>query len=391
MIEACSLCGGDCLEILDLGVQNLANNLTKDQDDVYAEYKLSLVICQVCGVQQLDGVVDPSLMFENYLWVTGTSQSTLLYLDQLAHFCAAYKGVNATVLEIASNDGSFLKCLAKNGWIVKGVDPAKNIADIANFDGIQTIPCFFGNDYRSYNPKEINSYDLIVARNVLPHAPNVSEILAVSHSLLRGSGKFVVEFHDANQLYHENQIDYIYHEHKYYFTYNSFVNLAIRHGYKVCDYMRSPISAGSHVIVFEKTEINALVPNVGQSEVARYVKRGLQNACNNFIERISKTIDYHDGPVFGFGASARASTLANLIDDTSGKKISSMIDNSTHKQGFYFSRHRILIESPESITSPKGNELILVFAWNFFNEIEEQLLDLGFLNSRIVNVKRFLN
>ena len=128
----CSLCSGSCQEILDLGEQNLANNLSNNQSEIYSTFKLSLVICKNCGIQQLDGIVDPTIMFQNYLWVTGTSETTLSYLERLALFCNNYKGVNARVLEIASNDGSFLECMVEHGWSVKGVDPARNIADLAN-------------------------------------------------------------------------------------------------------------------------------------------------------------------------------------------------------------------------------------------------------------------
>ncbi len=386
----CSLCPGICQEILDLGEQNLANNLSDNQSEVYSTFKLSLVICENCGIQQLDGIVDPTIMFQNYLWVTGTSETTLSYLERLALFCNNYKGVNARVLEIASNDGSFLECMLKQGWSVKGVDPARNIADLANNKGIETISSFFGSTYLDKYPAEIGSYDLVVARNVLPHAPNIREILTSVRKLLGADGKLLAEFHDANQLYDDGQIDYIYHEHKYYFTYNSFVNLAAEHGYRVTDYKRSPISAGSHVIVFEKADDIGELKKVGLVELARYANGGLQKVRDQFTHSVKKIIDSHEGNIIGFGASARASTLLNLLDDDSAKKIQVMLDNSTHKSGFYFSRHRILIEKPESIFSLDKDFVVLVFAWNFFNEIEKQLIESGVQPSQIINIKKFL-
>lgn len=387
----CSLCGSTCREIADLGKQNLANNLTTEKAGEYPTHKLSLVICDGCGVQQLDGTIDPAIMFENYLWVTGTSKTTLDYLSTLADFCIPYKQRDAKVLEIASNDGSFLSCLRDRGWIVKGVDPAKNIAHIANLRGIETVPAFFNADYLVKNQAEKNYYDLIVARNVLPHSPNVREILTTAKDALSSQGKFLVEFHDAGLIHSSGHIDYIYHEHKYYFTYNSFVQLARSVGFSPIDYMRSPISGGSHVIVFDKSAPSVSSNSDAACEAKRYAAGDLQEVCERFCSRIANVVDSHEGSVIGFGASARASTLVNLIDENIASRLSVILDNSAHKNGHYFSRHKILIREPSVVKAVSGEELVLVFAWNFYSEIEDQLREIGFSKSQILNVKSLLD
>ena len=153
------------------------------------------------------------LLFSNYLYV-GTSDTLDQYFYDLADSIIAKHGMEARILDIASNDGSFLKKLVANGIVTLGIDPAKNLAQKANAENITTICDFFP----SRKIKE--KFDVITAMNVCAHTPNPLKFLTGIRDCLAKNGRAYVQTSQALML-NSGQFDTIYHEHFSFFTVSS--------------------------------------------------------------------------------------------------------------------------------------------------------------------------
>ncbi|MDE0722971.1 MAG: hypothetical protein OSB28_06655, partial [Flavobacteriales bacterium] len=147
-ISACRVCNSRKIEeVLDLGNQPPANSLHKNNLDMPPLVPLRLLFCNDCSAVQLGETVDPEYLFNEYVWVTGTSSTAEIYSKEFTKNALTVSGLSKpSVLEIASNDGTFLKCFQHEGCEILGVDPAKNIADKAIKNGIPTKSEFFTSD-----------------------------------------------------------------------------------------------------------------------------------------------------------------------------------------------------------------------------------------------------
>ena len=153
-------------QILNLRKQPLANSLRKEKKIKQIKYPLNLVQCKKCTTVQLDHVVNPKKLFENYVWTTNSSVSVNIYAKYFFNKFNKLLKKKSKILEIASNDGTFLKYFYKKGHTVIGVDPAKNIAKIANKQKIKTLPEFFNYSTSMKIKKDNGKFDFVFARNV---------------------------------------------------------------------------------------------------------------------------------------------------------------------------------------------------------------------------------
>ena len=173
--KCCLACGGkDLRTILDLGNQPLANNYHANIEQ--EEFSLKLNLCTTCYHLQLSYIVNPDLMFKNYLYVSGTSQTLKDYFEFFAHKTLEYNNTAKTVLDIACNDGTQLDFYKKLGLETFGIDPAKNLHETAvskghtivcDYFNTTTVPCFEG-----------RTFDIITAQNVFAHTKYTVDFLA---------------------------------------------------------------------------------------------------------------------------------------------------------------------------------------------------------------------
>ena len=259
-IVSCRICeASELRDILDLGDQAPANSLYRDIEEAPSSVPLRLIFCGNCSTVQLGEDVDPGYLFSQYLWVTGTSKTAENYSYKFANEALAkiesQSIKNPYVVEIASNDGTFLKRFIENDCKVLGVDPAKNIVDLAVKNGIPTICNFFTVDLANEIIKKDGKADIIFARNVIPHVKQIHSVIDGINTLLNNDGVGIIEFHNAGLVLDEKHYDYIYHEHLFYFTLRTISVLLQRYGLNVYDVMYSPISGGSWVVYFSKRKI----------------------------------------------------------------------------------------------------------------------------------------
>tara|TARA_B100000686_G_scaffold353453_1_gene459150 strand:- start:4701 stop:5948 length:1248 start_codon:yes stop_codon:yes gene_type:complete len=393
-IDACRLCSSKNLkDALDLGDQPPANSLRKDLNESVPYAPLKLVQCGHCFTVQLTATVDPSYLFSQYVWVTATSATARTYSETYCTEVLKRSGVTSPfVVEVASNDGTFLKPFKEKGCRILGIDPAQNIATNATNAGIPTLAEFFDVTIAETILTKHQRPTIVMAKNVIPHVKEIHSIVEGMSSLIDTNGIVVIEFHYAKIIAEELHYDSIYHEHLFYFSIESIGALFSQYGLYPFDVFSSPISGGSLVLFFSKQQkeksatLNRLTRIEAHSSLNKlstwqqFGARSTQHACNlkNIVAEYAKR-----DPLIGYGASARSSTLLNFAD-ISNSHIRCVIDRNPLKHGLYTPGTNIPIVSyEEGIVKLVGKHLLLL-AWNFEEEIVRDLRAGGFKGDIIV-------
>lgn len=383
-ITICRVCKSRKIkEFLDLGHQPYANALLKSPNDKDKFYPLSLSYCENCSLVQLNHTPDPKELFSNYIWVTSTSsvakKHAKVFCDDVAEQIKNKK--KDYILEIASNDGTFLLPFIKKGYKVLGVDPAQNIVDIAIENGIPTKCEFFGVKTAQKIKKDFGTSSVVIARNVLPHVANAQDFIKGVEICLDGDGLFVLELHYAKKIYQNLHYDSIYHEHLCYFTIKSLEELLHRYGLFIESITTSPISGGSLVIYIRKTKVKEAPIVEVYRKAEKMIALNTFLSWKNFAKRVKTHREklltiFHENKnkvIVGYGASARSSTLLNYCG-IGIKYISAIADKNPLKQGLYTAGNHILIQSPDIVMNMNPT-LVIILAWNFKNEIMGTLKD----------------
>ena len=379
----CRICKKITKKFFDLGRQPLANSLLKRPRQIEKKYPLALNWCDYCSLVQLNYTVDPKKLFSKYVWVTGTSRaakdfSSDFYKELVKRIPGSRNGY---VLEVASNDGTFLLPFAKNGYRVHGVDPATNIVKLAIKNGVPTKTEFWGVKAARKMLYETGSARIVFARNVLAHVANIKDFVSGLSLILASDGVLAIEVHYAGKILKELQYDSIYHEHLCYFTFKPLERLLNEAGLFVFDVMEGPISGGALIIYASKNrrKERAAVKSLRSCEEqgGLYNFKAWQNFAarafahrKEFLSMLTKIMK--DGtPVVGWGASARSSTLLNFCGIDS-KFIPVIADQNKLKQGLFTAGSHIPIKSPE-MAMKINPKLVVILGWNFTGEIMKSL------------------
>ena len=390
-IKKCRICDSRLLkQIIDLGFQPPANSLHKKKQ-VIKKFPLKLLFCVNCKTAQLSIALNPDDLFKKYFWVTGTSIAAKNYSNFFYKRISKYLEKKSMIYEIASNDGTFLKPFIKNGHEVLGIDPAKNIVRVANKNKIRTLPYFFSEKIVGKIKKNYKKPKIIFARNVIPHVKNIKSVVNGISKLADEETIVAIEFHYSKDILTELQYDSIYHEHVFYFTIKTISDLFVKYRLKSFDCFDSPISGGSKVLLFSKKNkgtssyLNSLIKKENLKKInqlntwTKFGKKSFDHA-QNFKKQILKLAK--NSKLFGYGASARSSTLLNFCNITS-KEIDFIVDQNPLKQGFYTPGTNIPIVS---MIDAKKNFLkmnMVLLAWNFKDEILN-LMKKNYFKNKIV-------
>ncbi len=382
-ITQCRVCGkGAIKSFFDLGQQPLANSLPQRVDEKENFYPLSLSWCANCNLVQLNETIDPRELFSTYVWVTGTSKGAKEFADKFYDELTIRtpdpkKGY---VLEIASNDGTFLQPFLKNGHDVLGIDPAKNVVEMALKAGVPTKCAFWGREEAEKIVAERGPAKIIFARNVMAHVADAGDFVGGLNLALSDDGVVAIEPHYARNILEGLQYDSIYHEHLCYFTLKSLEYLLSSAGLFIFDVAASPISGGAIIVYARKRQM------ANSKELMAWRERELENKTNEFAswENFAKRCFEHkkkllallgahggSGKVVGWGASARSSTLLNFCGIDSAT-VSSIIDLNPLKQGKFTAGNHIPIVAPE-VALASDPSLVFVTGWNFAGEIIDML------------------
>ena len=389
---SCRCCGSNKLKrVLSLGYQPLANNLLDHIDDKYNEYPLELNVCEECFNCQLSVAIESKEMFSNYLYQSSTTKS---FRD---HFIKATKiyiekfklDKNSYIIDVGSNDGIGLKPFLDLGFTnIQGIEPAKNLSDLANKNGINTYNGYL--DDKALNPIK-NGADLLLASNVFAHADDLRSMAESMKRLIKPEGKIVIEVQYLLRTIKDLTFDNIYHEHTNYWTVTSLNRFFMDLGLKIFDVEEINTHGGSiRVYVSPEKDINIKdsvndflrqEEEFGLKKISTYLNFGkqIENLKKKVLTNIKKLKHKH-ASIIGYGAPAKASTALNYFSIK--KEIDFIVEDNPLKQGKFIPGVKIPIYSKEKITN--NNSVILVLAWNFYNEIKSKNVALA---KEILNIK----
>ena len=382
----CRSCGDTNGElVLDLGNQPLANNLLNPEDLGKDEphFPLRIFVCPKCWMIQITNTVPPVDLFSDYLYFSSFSDTMLQHAREAVHEHINDFGLNGQshVVEIASNDGYLLKNFVAVDVPCLGIEPAQNIATVAQDAGVETICNFFT---KSLAEKQANSgrkADLILGNNVFAHVPDTNDFVAGLAALLKEDGRVAIEFPYAVELFKGVEFDTIYHEHVFYFSLLALQPLFARHGLEIFRVKRLPIHGGS-LRIYAGHEGHHPIDDSVRNLLAEEKEHGLNRldyyaTFEDRVKKIRKDLQdalgrlRQDGhSVAAYGASAKGSTLLNFYG-LGADDLDFVADRSPHKQGKLTPGTHIPIVSPEELNA-KQPDYTLLLTWNFTTEILQQ-------------------
>src|SRR5258705_6780797 len=322
---SCRISGSPMLaDVLSLGNQPLANSLKEAPSSPELKVPLTVSYCSESSLLQIRETIRKEILFSQYVWVSGTAQATRDWAVRFAGAVAeiASLGADDLVLEIASNDGTFLEPLLARGCRrVLGIDPAANIAEIARANGIPTLTAFWDEDTARRVVEERGRAKLIFARNVIAHVSDLESVMRGIVLALSDDGVGVFEFHAAGQILDGLQYDSIYHEHLCYFSLASMQYLLKRFDLHLFHAHVSPISGGALVVYFAKTprastaELRAMSRDEDRRGVNRLDtwQRFADRAVNHRRESVALATSLAPSRMVCYGSSARSSTYLDFF------------------------------------------------------------------------------
>ena len=342
----CLACGYTKLSIaLNLGIQPLANNYLTSQDAVEDKYPLAVNLCRNCYHLQLTHTVDPSVIYKNYLYVSGTTKTLKDYSDWFADYVIGKMSKKTTnILDIGCNDGTQLDSFKTRGLNTFGVDPAENIYPISSAK--HDIICDF------FGPQVVEKFqyefDAITAQNVFAHNPNPLEFLRTCKKLMSDHTLLFIQTSQADMVTN-NEFDTIYHEHVNFFNINSMNELAKRADLSLIDTIKTPIHGNSYLFILSSTIIQSkIVAEKSLLNLKTYAK--WENNVKSNMDDLKRTIEsykFNGYKIIGYGAAAKGNTLLNFID----MKLDLIIDDNPLKHNMYTPGTKILIKGPDTFGS----------------------------------------
>ena len=396
--ESCRICKKNELSlILDYGNVALADSFLSSEKEIYNEKKYSLrfCICNNCKHLQIDEIVDPSLLFENYIWETGVSKSIIEFSQELYNKVTSFYNLipykkSPKVLEVASNDGAILSVFKKNGCEILGVDPAKNIVDKANEMGIRSIAEFFNSETAKSITEEYGKWDVCIARNVLAHVKEIHSFVEAIKIILGKEGFVVIEVPHLKTMFEELQYDQIFHEHIGYHSLDSIKKLFEMYEMEVFDVEEIWIHGGSiRVYLQHKNGPRKIIENVSrildiERNLGLYEESSWKEFANRAIAHKKalkgklEELKSNNKKIAIYGASGKGQSLLQFCE-IDNKLIDYVVDKSKMKQDKFTPGTHMKIFSPSQIYENKP-DVILLCAWNFAKEImtqEEKFTSLG--------------
>tara|TARA_Y100001968_G_C19454404_1_gene771559 strand:+ start:28575 stop:29816 length:1242 start_codon:yes stop_codon:yes gene_type:complete len=381
--KKCRQCNSTNLSVaIKLKPTPLANDYSKEVNNEYSKktYPLEVFFCDQCKHLQLLDVVNPKVLFDNYVYVSGTSPVFVEHFKSYAESLSQNYSNDGFVIDIGSNDGTLLKAFKTLGYKVLGIEPAEKIALEAIKNKIETLIEFFNPELAYSISCKYGKANIITANNVFAHIDNPTQFLnGIKALLLKENGIFVFEVSYLKDVIKHTFFDTIYHEHLDYHTLLPLKAFFERSGFEIIDAIHVNTHGGSLRVISQikggqykiSENINKLISEeelLGLHELKTY---------KEFSEKIDKTgielketllrIKSEGKSIIGYGAPAKATTLMHHFEIGS-EIIDFIIDDSPWKQFLYTPGKNIPIY-PSSYIQDKKPDYILILAWNFASSI----------------------
>ena len=348
-------------------------------------YPLRVYLCDGCFLAQLPAHVAPADIFVEYAYFSSYSDTWLQHAREYAVMMTSRLGLGgkSLVIELASNDGYLLQYFARAGIPVLGIEPARNVARVAEQRGIPSVMEFFGRELAQRLRGEGRLADLLLGNNVLAHVPDINDFVAGMKILLKPRGVITMEFPHLIRLIDGNQFDTIYHEHFSYLSFTTVEQVFAAQGLRLFDVDELPTHGGSLRIygghmedesrgVSERVDalkarertwgISSLEPYRAFDERVKATKRKI---LQFFID-----VKSQGKSVVGYGAPGKGNTLLNYCGIRTDF-LDYTVDRNPYKQGKYTPGTRIPILHPDSIRETRP-DFLFILPWNLKDEVIAQ-------------------
>jgi 2-polyprenyl-3-methyl-5-hydroxy-6-metoxy-1,4-benzoquinol methylase len=407
-LDKCRLCFKEDLKhVLHLTPTPPANEFVKEPVE-QETFPLDLLECQNCGHVQLSCVVDPNILFKNYVYVSGTSKSFVKHFEDYASKMVKDLELKegSTICDIGSNDGTLLKAFQNLNMKCVGVDPAENIAKEANQNGITTIVGFFNSETSKDVKKYLGEIDLVTANNVFAHADDLHQIVRCVKQILSDEGVFVFEVSYLLDMINKKTFDLLYHEHLSEHHLGPLVNLFKQYGMTIFNVERIETHGGSiRVYVSNSHAKRAFYSNFKiiklleeENKAGLRIGKNIARNYNIILNKASAFLQFSENisdlknklcafiedcknnhiNIIAYGAPAKVTTLLYHFGLTKNN-INYIVDDSILKQNLYTPGLHIPVKSSEYMLQDLSNshkKAVIITAWNFAKDIIRNNRDL---------------
>jgi SAM-dependent methyltransferase len=385
----CRICKTSLSEpFLDFGNMPLANSFPAGPSEFASEatYPLAVASCPTCGLVQLNYVVPAEQLYRDYIYVSATSDGVRAHADYLARTLIAQYGWKPSdlIVEVASNDGTVLQAFQKRHVRVVGVEPARNIASVANAAGIPTIAEFFNQASAPVVLREHGRAAGILGRHVFAHVDDVHDFLEAVRACLADDGVFLIEVPYLGTFLANLEFDTIYHEHLSYVSLGALEHLCRQLEMALVDVEPIELHGGSVVIHMRRSALGAKpsrrLTQMLQEERESGItdRRRLEKfaadvkAWKARFEALIDKLKKEGASLIGYGAAAKANTLLCYCPEAAGS-LRYILDRSTLKQGRYTPGTHIRVEPVDHWMDGYLPTHMVLLAWNFRDEIVAQM------------------
>ncbi|TAJ22642.1 MAG: class I SAM-dependent methyltransferase [Nitrospirae bacterium] len=383
---ACRACGGaQLVPVVSLGTMALANALVPQDLPKSDEpaFPLELVFCPDCTLVQLTVSVSPELLFRDYVYFSSYSDTVVRSAREIARRVMQRQALagGSLAVEVASNDGYLLQHYKEAGVPVLGIEPAQNIAKVAEERGIPTLRDFFGRDLAATLAKRGQSADVLHANNVLAHVPDLNGFVAGISLVLKEKGLAVIEVPYVKDMIDGCAFDTIYHEHLCYFSLTALDRLMDRYGLVIEEVESIPAQGGSLRLFVRRKAGYGQGPSViglladeatwGVGDLQFYRNfASKMEAVRQTLPALLKTLKGQGRIVAGYGAAAKGAVLLNYCR-IGPEVLDYVVDRNPHKQGLAMPGVRIPVVSPDRLVEQPPDDL-LILPWNIAEEVMAQ-------------------
>lgn len=344
------------------------------------KFPMDLYQCADCGHAQLLDVVDPNILYGNYIYTSGSSTDLDRHFSQYAEHVSEYFGLtaDALVLDVGSNDGLLLSKFRALGLKVRGVDPSSYVAARAAERGIETEVGFFEARMARYLLDTRGRFDLVTANNVFSHADALREFACCARSVLKPEGAFVFEVSYLKDLVVNKIIDYIYHEHLCHHSILPLQRFMASCGLKLIDVEPVGTKGGSIRCYAVRAEnprapmpvVEAMIADekaIGLYDPATYARLAASmTGVKTEVHAALKILLAKGGRVAGYGAAATSTVLTAMLEV--GPQLSFIIDDNPLRHNRLSPGYVLPVLGSDSLLREKP-AVVFLSAWRFAKEI----------------------
>ncbi len=389
----CQICGAVTIPGVDLGNQPIGDLVLSpsqlNQPETF--YPLKLQHCPECGLTQLSYIVNPKIVYKNFPFVSGTTQTATRHLQSLPKQLVKMLNLdgNSFAVDIGSNDGTLLKGYIPSGVKFLGVDPSGDPVRMANEQGIETLHAFFNEETAEYVKANYGAAEAITACGVFGHIADLESTMRGVKILLAKRGVFATDSQywlDTMQRLH---YDNMFHQHLRYYSMKPLIYLHRQYGMDVFDVERSEVYGGS-IRVFACNTGEYPISDRVKKLVALEEKEKLYDAATNesFTAQVEERrrklfnevyrLASKGKKIIGIGAPAKASTICNYAR-LGSDLIEYVTEVNPLRIGKYLPGVRIPIVDEEFMfEDSRPADAGILFAWNYYDEIVPKLRQRGF-------------